>query len=161
MHRNIDDTTGLSPELSLQSSHRKLRTERATDEAGAGFTRHQQLCYDAVTANRHMSKDDHLPNDDGANSQRVQLLQQLVRGYAWCRIPAFSILSEGMEYLLVIELPDGRRYWRCLTLMDSTPDEIMLRWASYPPRKWRKLFDGKKRSKHWNEYFDFWAKPSP
>ena len=83
-----------------------------------------------------------------------------MRRYAWCRIPAFWTYTGYADYLLVIELPDGRRYWRCLASSEQTPDEVMLRWASCPPDKWLRQFRPKgKGAKHWQEFFDFWIKP--
>ena len=91
---------------------------------------------------------------------RVRLLDRLVRRYAWCRVPTFWPYSGHPDYLIVIQLPDGRRFWRCLASSEFTPDEIMLRWASCPPAKWAKQFHAKsKGTKLWHEFFDFWIKP--
>ena len=106
-----------------------------------------------------MNDHDNQANDDASNSHRIKLLEQLIRRYAWCRVPSIWGTWEGIDYLLVIELPDGRRYWRHLSNPFYTPDEFILGWATCPPRKWYQTFRKGGNLKRWNEYFDFWAKP--
>ena len=91
---------------------------------------------------------------------RISLLGQLVRRYAWCQVQSDWPEAELPDYLLVVELPDGRRYWRYLSYCSCTPDATMLRWATCPPKKWMSQFRRHgKGSQRWNEFFDFWAKP--
>lgn len=106
-------------------------------------------------------KVDHGKASENADGEtRVHLLERLVRRYAWCCIPSFWFYGDSPDYLLVIELLDGRRFWRCLADSCRTPDEIILSWAGCPPQKWLRQFRaGGAGSKTWTECFDFWADP--
>lgn len=95
---------------------------------------------------------------DADKQTRVRALGRLVRRYAWCRLPPLWFYSDAPDYLLVIELPDGRRFWRCLSHPTHTPEDILLGWSACPVRRWQRQFSaGGKGSHLWNEFFDFWA----
>ena len=105
-----------------------------------------------------MAVDDTSPSKQDDRANRITLLGALVCRYAWCRIPSAWFYSTLPDYLLVVQLPDGRRYWRCLADSSRDPDEILLGWATCPPQKWLLQFKaGNKGTKVWNEYFDFWT----
>ena len=54
-----------------------------------------------------------------------QLIQSLVRQFAWSKIPS-SQNDPCLRYRLAVELLDGRKFWRFLTNR-GTPDEYMRR----------------------------------
>ena len=106
-----------------------------------------------------MNSNNDFASDDADRQNRVRMLECLVRRYAWCRVPSLWFYSDSPDYLLVVELLDGRRFWRCLADSSRTPDEIMLSWAGCTPQTWLRQFHaGGKGSQHWNEFFDFWTK---
>ena len=104
-----------------------------------------------------------LANDDALETQRkVARLGNLVRRYAWCCLRSTTISCDEPTYLLVIELPDGRRYWRVCCTAAHTPDELLLRWAECAPAEWFGYFEEAAMKKAeqgkdcaWNEYLDF------
>ena len=104
-----------------------------------------------------------LANDDALETQRKEaLLGNLVRRYAWCRLHPTSISYDDPIYLLVIELPNGLRYWRVCCTAARTPDELLLCWAECAPAEWFEYFEAAAMKKAergkdyaWNEYLDF------
>ena len=120
----------------------------------------RQICHEDAVYLKFMSTENR-PDKRVQSEQQAALLQRIVRSYSWCAIPpsSWNFLGPDPEYLIVIQLPDGRRYWRCLICATANPDQLLLRWATgYSSDKWFAQFkeDLKPAKQRWNHYFDFW-----